>query len=161
MIELTPEASREQVLNLLRTEAKLQQQHLELLTKQKKALVSCDRPLFNALHARYEQLLVRLEQQAQQRLKILPASAEQLKQAIDSWPAEARDEALMLTRLLGKISARAKSQAAQNQILIANDLKLVNFKLNLFMSAVNRGPYYVSTGKAVPVAISRLINRTI
>ncbi len=161
MSEIPPSSSREQILTVLRAEVELQQQHLELLVKQKAALVGCDRLQFGSLHAKYEQMLDDLEHQAAQRSKAFPPNADILQNEINSWPAQPRGEAMELVRRLRLIGARATEQAVQNQALIANDLKLVNFKLDLFMSAGRRGPYYVSTGRAVAATSSRLINRTI
>jgi len=146
------------ILTLLTNELELQEKHLHLLRRQKTALIACDREEFGRLQSQYEDLLTELELQDSDRKRCFPSGV-RLKSEVDDWPAQDRSRAEETVMRLRDLVREIGKQGRQNKVLISNDLKLINFQLKMFMTAVNRGFQYVSSGASVPVQATRLINR--
>jgi hypothetical protein len=150
---------RERILELIADDIELQSAHLDLLRRQKKALVACDREEFGRLHAQYEDFLIDLELQDRWRVKYIRPGAS-IKEEVALWPAADQKRVMALVTELKRIVGEVSAQRKQNHVLIGNDLKLINFQLNLFMAAANKGFQYVKSGASVSLQANRLINRT-
>ena len=145
-------------MQLLTSELKLQEKHLSLLRNQKAALIACNRKAFCRLYAEYEDILNDLEMQDEDRKRCFRDGA-RLKTEIAAWPEQDRVRAERAMMRLHSLMREIDNQSKQNVTLISNDLNLMNFQLDLFTRAINKGFQYASSGAAAPVQANRLINQ--
>jgi Mg2+ and Co2+ transporter CorA len=149
----------ERMISVIDAEVALQEEHLHILMLQRDALISCDRQLFSSLHARFENLVNKLEMHAKRRKNDLPVNSEQLAEEMATWPQDMQDHARASIEHLKEIAEIIGTQAPQNQALINNDLKIITYGLSLMMESGKKGPHYVQTGASQVNSGNRLLNR--
>lgn len=150
---------RLEALRLLHVEVALLTRNEQILERQKAALIAVDRAEFQLLQFQQEALLVQMELHQADRFAQLPQSEVDIFAAVRDWPQAEQTKAHNLIETIRILANRLKALSEEIRPLIANELKFVEFELDLIMSSARKSSHYARTGTSAASNGNRLLNQ--
>ena len=131
-------------LRVLQTELALQKQHRRMLAEQRASLLTCDRERFMKQQEKYARLLVDLERQSAQRSQTF--GEKPVMASVQRWPQPEQRRGAALAEELHRLLEEVKTINAQNQHMIGNELKYIDFMLDLLVTSHRQSAVYGANG---------------
>jgi len=136
--------SPKQGLKVLIAELTLQKRHLKVVREQNAALIACDKLRFQALHEEYVVLMGELE--IQSKLRIANFGTKKVEATLKDWPELDRRNAEKVIAELKVIVTEVQRLNGQNRKLLGNQVKYIDFMLNLLINTYRKGSMYGPQG---------------
>jgi flagellar biosynthesis/type III secretory pathway chaperone len=131
-------------LKILIAELSLQKRHLHVIQDQNAALIACDRRRFVLLHEEYMRLTGELE--IQNKLRLGAFGTRKLNLVIAEWPEADRRNASRIISDLQTIVADVRRINVQNRKLVGNEVRYIDFMLNILINTFRKGSTYGPRG---------------
>jgi flagellar biosynthesis/type III secretory pathway chaperone len=133
-----------QGLKILANELLLQRRHRKSVRDQNSALLACDRKRFAEMHEQF--VLLQGELEVQNKLRMALFGTRKLEKVISTWPESDRRNAEKIVAELGPVVREVREVNRQNRSLVGNELKYMDFMMNLLVSTYRKGSMYGPRG---------------
>ena len=146
MEQETVQPQPREALNLLRRELALQKRHLQLVKEQNSALIAGDRARFERLHRAYVRFVTELDAQCSDRTKTFGCSMTPIILLFYGWSGAERSAGVALATAVHQVLAEIQDVVNQNNTLIGNELRYIEFMLDTYIEAGRKTNGYARQG---------------